>query len=186
VTRIAQQGATQHLDRGLHRSLYAVAAFILVESLLLVGLIVVAVRQPDYLWYALVPYLLFTAAFAGGLTVHLRRAGLLSFGVIGPALICVGATLAAFTVALVAAIWAFEGLAVLWTLIYLAAVAFVVRWFARWQAAHMALRCGACEHTFEVPASKWAFSANLGDRKHINCPTCGRHWARIVRREALA
>ena len=180
------QRASQNDDVRLHRILYALVAFILIEPLLLVGLIVVAVQRPGSFWFALGPYLMLTALFGGGILVHLRRAGMLSLGVLGPALICVGATIAAATAAWIAALWLAGSLAWLWTVAYVVVVAYVVTWFTRWQAANLALRCDACAHTFEAPASTWAFSVTMGDRKHIRCLDCHHHWAQIVRREGVA
>ncbi len=173
------------LDREFHRILYALAALIVVEPLLLLAVIVVHAQQPDYLWLPIAVWIAVTVAFVVWVVVELRRndIGLVARPAV-PAVwrMLAGVTLA--TIALTIAAILDESRPWLWIGLYTIAVAAMIVWMVRWQAAHLGFRCTACGTLYAGSASQWLLTMNMGAYKRVSCPQCPGHWAEIVSRRS--
>ena len=161
--------------------------FVVVDMLLLVPVIVVAFQWPGVLWVALGAYLLFTFGVVAQLGRLSYRWGILELK--GPSSSHVGRFLLAtglLTAALIVLSVLSPGFVWVWLALYVSALSYATYRLVAWQSRNLALRCQECGTTFTADLRTWTLSANMGSRKNVSCPECGRRtWARIVRRSEV-
>lgn len=166
----------------------AIAAYVLLSLLLVVPLLVVISRWEAYAGTALGLYLTGSVGGLVGLGYMARRWGFLELS--GPGAEGLGAffcALAVLTGALIAIIFVSPRpvvLAVASTL-YAAAIGYAIYRLVNRQSQNLAFSCGHCGVVFDAGFRTWLLSPNLGSRKGVSCPECGRFsWARIVHKVA--
>lgn len=62
-------------------------------------------------------------------------------------------------------------------LLWMPFIVVAVAWFLRWHSRTFGYLCPNCGGTFTISASTNAMGLNLGDRKYLRCPHCGKHSA---------
>ena len=166
--------------------LVTVAIYVTVDLLALVPVLVIAMRVPDLLWFALGPYLFLTGAGLAAIMYLAYRWGLLEFrgphmSGMGRYLATVGLLTAAFTVVIL--LYKGSSIVVLALAAYLAGILYASYRLLKWQSDNLALECQQCGATFRLSLGQWTFSPNMGSRKGVTCPTCRKYiWARVVSR----
>ena len=166
------------------------ALYVIVDLLALVPVLVIALRSPDLMWFALGPYLFLTASGLAAIMYLAYRWGLLEFrgphmSGMGPYLATVGLLTAAFTVVFL--LYKGSSIIVLALVAYLAGIFYASFRLLKWQSSNLALQCQQCGATFRLSLGQWTFSPNMGSRKGVACPTCRKHtWARVVSSPAAA
>ena len=162
-----------------------VAVFVLLDSLLLAPVLVVAFGWPELVWFALGPYLAISLGAVALLMYLAHRWGMLELS--GPAMSGVGRLVVA--ICLLTAV--FVAVVIVWpvlvwpaVVLYVISITYAVYRLLRWQATNLAFQCQECDKVFRGSLITWLLSPNMGTRKSITCPLCGRHsWARIVAAE---
>jgi DNA-directed RNA polymerase subunit RPC12/RpoP len=90
------------------------------------------------------------------------------------------------TAGLVAAIVIDAALAWVAVPIYVVAMGYALYRVVAWQSANLAFVCQECGASFAADLKTWLVSPNMGIRKLVTCPECGRQtWAREVRRSEV-
>jgi len=93
----------------------------------------------------------------------------------------IGAYVVGITLGAIVLVWQFDlpGF-LLWIVLTVLATVVLIRWHTR----NFGYRCPNCDHVFTITAWTNATSLNLGDRKSLRCPNCGKHSAcKIMVRE---
>ena len=177
-------------ERRASKMLVAVAIYVTVDLLALVPVLVIALRSPDLLWFALGPYLFLTGAGLAAILYLAHRWGLLEFR--GPHMSGMGrylATVGLLTAAFIVVIFLYKGSSVIVLALaaYLAGIFYASYRLLKWQSSNLALECQLCGATFRLSLGQWTFSPNMGSRKGVTCPTCRKYtWAQIVSKTAAA
>jgi hypothetical protein len=164
------------------------AVYLLVDVLLLAPVLVIAIRWPQLVWFALGPYLFFTFGMIGLLLYLDRRWGLMEF---------TGTHMRGLRVAAIALILptaGYFGIVITWprtvaaaTVIYFVILGYVIYRLVKWQQAHFAFECQESGQRFKAGLKVWLLSPNMGTKKWVTCIACGKHTlAKIIDADGLA